>query len=199
MADTEDATEERPALADKADVVKVLGRELTSQEAARVDFVLRKLSNDFRRKARQTFTVEAYAHRRKVDAGQVLLPRGPIATVASVVDDQGSEVPFTVQRSMVRVPLASHAFVTVTYTAGLDHVPTDVRDQIAESAKRVLSVDVEGQGSVDQYTETTGPFSTTRHLAAWAVGGQSMLSPDDITLARSYRPKRRGHTWVGRP
>jgi hypothetical protein len=194
-------TQEEPGLtplATQEDVESALGRDLTDAEKASADFVLAKLSDQFRRRACQTFTVETYTHRRKVDAGQVLLQRAPLVNVTSVVDDRGCAIPFTVRRQTVCVPLDSAEFATVTYTAGLAEVPDEVRRQIAESAGRVLQIDPAAKAGVDQITETTGPFTETRHMATWAVGGQAMLSPDDLALAAAYRPRRRGHAWVMR-
>jgi hypothetical protein len=198
MADDGLAVDALSPLATQADVTATLGRDLTEAESARADHVLAKLSAEFRRKARQTFTVETYTHRRKVDAGQVLLQRAPLVNVTSVVDDRGCAIPFTVRRQTVCVPLDSAEFATVTYTAGLAEVPDEVRRQIAESAGRVLQIDPAAKAGVDQITETTGPFTETRHMATWAVGGQAMLSPDDLALAAAYRPRRRGHAWVMR-
>jgi len=185
-------------LATIEDVKGAFGGEMTDEQKARAEFVLAKLSAAFRRSAHQTFTVEQYTHRLKVDAGHVLPTRTPVVEVIKVFDDDGQPVPHALIRGVIRVTRTTEAFVNVVYKAGLDKVPEDVKLQIADSARRVLSINAATSG-VTQITKSAGPFSETQHLASWAVGGQALLSPDDETLAATYRPRRPGHTWVMRP
>jgi len=51
------------------DIEAALGRPLADSESARAMFIADKLGEAFRQRARQTFSVEAYTHRLKVDAG----------------------------------------------------------------------------------------------------------------------------------
>lgn len=186
-------------LATVEDVEAAFGGEMTAEQKSRADFVLAKLSAAFRRSARQTFTVETYTHRLKVDAGHVLPHRTPVVEVINVFDDEGTQIPHDLIRGFIRVPRTTEAFVTVTYKAGLNKVPEDVKLQIADSARRILAIMPEATAGVTQVSMTVGPFSESRQLASWAVGGQALLSPDDEALAVTYRPKRAGHTWVMRP
>lgn len=80
-------------------------------------------------------------------------------------------------------------FVTVHYTHG-GPVPPIVADTIAAAVARALALDPNAGAGVVQQTDTAGQFSRTRQFAAWAIGGQALLSPDDITLARSFRTVR---------
>lgn len=190
------AVAELAALATADDVAAAFGRPLTEEEAGRADWILARLSDLFRREARQDFTVASYTHRVKVNGGHVRLPRSPVISVEAVRDDWGNPVVWEQRQGYLAVPLRSDAFVVVVYTAGYAEVPGVVVSQIADAARRVLSIAPEAAAGISQIHETTGPFSGQMSVASWAVGGQTMLSPDDIRLARSYRPARAGNVWV---
>lgn len=179
------------------DIEAALGRPLTDSESARATFIADKLAEAFRQRARQTFTVEAYTHRLKVDAGGRVVPtRAPLVSVEAVTTDDGQAIPYNVRHGFIQVGAPANEFVVVTYEAGLSEVPAAVRLQLADSARRILLIpDAAAQG-VTQMTETTGPFTQTRQYATWAVGGQALLSPDDQALADAYRPRAAGHVWV---
>lgn len=182
---------------DVADIEAALGRELRDEEKARALFVADKLSEAFRQRARQTFTVETYVHRLKVDAGGRVFPtRAPLVEVLAVFTDEGAPVKYEKRHGHIYVRAWCSDFVVVTYTAGLAEVPPAVRLQLADSVRRILLIpDAAAQGAT-QMTETTGPFTQSRQYATWAVGGQALLSPDDQALADAYRPRRAGHVWV---
>lgn len=184
-------------LVDIEDIEAALGRPISDEEKPRALFVADKLSEAFRRRARQTFTVETYVHRLKVDAGgQVFPTRGPLVEVLAVFTDEGAPVKYAQRHGHIYVYPWTSDFVVVTYTAGLSAVPAAVRLQLADSVRRILLIpDAAAQGAT-QETETTGPFTQSRQYAAWAVGGQALLSPDDQALADSYRPRRAGHVWM---
>ena len=184
-------------LVDVADIEAALGRELRDEEKTRALFVADKLSAAFRQRARQTFTVETYVHRLKVDAGGRVYPtRAPLVKVRAVVTDDGQPIPYEQRHGFITVAATASEFVVATYTAGLTEVPAAVRLQLADSVRRILLIpDAASQGAT-QMTETTGPFTQTRQYATWAVGGQALLSPDDQALADAYRPRRAGHVWV---
>ena len=179
------------------DIEAALGRPLTDSESARATFIADKLAEAFRQRARQTFSVEAYTHRRKVDAGGRVVPtRAPLVAVKAVTTDDGQAIPYNVRHGFIQVGAPANEFVVVTYEAGLSEVPAAVRLQLADSVRRILLIpDAAAQGAT-QMTETTGPFTQTRQYATWAVGGQAILSPDDQALADAYRPRRAGHVWV---
>ena len=184
-------------LASVSDLEAALGRDLNETEKRRAEFVLDKLSAAFRDRARQTFTVEQYTHRLKVDGGGRLFPtRTPLLAVHSVTTDDGTPVAWQLRHGFVQVDMPASDFLVVTYTAGLSEVPAAVRLQLADSARRILLLpDAAAQGAA-QSTDTTGPFTQSRQYATWAVGGQVLLSPDDQALADSFRPRRAGHVWV---
>ena len=184
-------------LVDLEDIEAALGRTLSDEEKPRALFVADKLSEAFRQRARQSFTVETYVHRLKVDGGGRVFPtRAPLVEVLAVFTDEGAPVRYERRHGYIYVYPWCGDFVVVTYTAGLTEVPVAVRLQLADSVRRVLLIpDAAAQGAA-QATETTGPFTQTRQYATWAVGGQALLSPDDQALADSYRPRRAGHVWV---
>lgn len=208
-------------LADISDVTALLGgRELTEGEAARATAMLAQVSARFRREARQDFTPGASMVRLRVVGGAVVLQQWPAVEVLSVEDDAGQPVPFQhrgqeVQVSGDGVTLAENAdgtpaapvrypigfpaqrapFVTVTYLHGSETVPADVVGAIAGAVQRALTLDGDASSGANQVTDTAGTFSRTRQFAAWAVGGQVTLSPDDLALARSYRVAR-PRSWV---
>lgn len=184
-------------LVDIEDIEAALGRTLSDEEKPRALFVADKLSEAFRQRARQSFTVETYVHRLKVDAGGRVFPtRAPLVEVLAVFTDEGAPVRYAQRHGYIYVYPWSGDFVVVTYTAGLSAVPAAVRLQLADSVRRILLIpDAAAQGAT-QATETTGPFTQSRQYATWAVGGQALLSPDDQALADAYRPRRAGHVWV---
>lgn len=185
------------ALASPEDVAGVLGRSLTEEEGPRVDHLLKLLSEKFCKEAKSRFVIETFTHRVKVNGGHARPRRTPLLDVLSVVDDDGVPVPYRQRHGYVAVDLPSDRFVVMTYRAGYEQVPAAVVEQIVDSVLRVLRIDPQAASGATQSTQTAGPFSTNRSFAAWAVGGQTTLSPDDIALARTYRPKRAGNVWVG--
>lgn len=184
-------------LVDIEDIEAALGRPLRDEEKPRALFVADKLSAAFRMRARQTFAVETYVHRLKVDTGGRVFPtRAPLVEVLAVFTDEGAPVAYEKRHGHIYVRAWCSEFVVVTYTAGLAEVPAAVRLQLADSVRRILLIpDAAAQGAT-QMTETTGPFTQSRQYATWAVGGQALLSPDDQALTDAYRPRRAGHVWV---
>lgn len=181
-------------LADASDVEEMLGRHLTSAEQDRVSGILDKASELFRRRSGQQFTPGESTVRLKVTAGHVTLVQRPVVSVESVTDDcdPGRPVRHDLFASQLRVHgIDSGEFVRVTYTHGGD-VPDTVRLCIADLARRVLEIAPAAISGVTQHGETTGPFTEQNTYAAWAIGGQTMLSPDDAALAESYRVRTRG-------
>ena len=181
-------------LATKEAVAQALGRDLTDEESKRAEHLLTILSAKFCQEARTTFTPVTYTHRVKVNGRHARPQRLPLIAVTSVVDDDAQPVPFTLRHGYVDVDLPSDRFVTMTYQAGYTEVPDVVAAQIADSVARILKIDPKAAAGATQASTTTGPFSQSATFASWTIGGQAMLSPDDI--ARQYRPRRNGNVWV---
>lgn len=182
-------------LAEPSDVAAALGRDLTSDENIRVVPILAKASELFRRRSGQQFTPGASRVRLKVTAGRVTLVQRPVVSVESVTTDCDPSWPvqWTLEGSVLRIhPVRSGDFVVVSYTHGSDDVPELVRLTIADIARRVLTIDPAAVRGVSQTGTTTGPFSDQYTFAAWAVGGQTMLSPDDMAIADSFKVKTYG-------
>lgn len=178
-----------PPLASQADVESVLGRALTEAEQSRVDAILAKASELFRRRSGQQFTSGTSTNRLRAVVGAVTLTQRPVVSITTVVDEQGLPTPYRLQGSTLLVD-TGHRFVTVTYEHGGD-VPDLVRLTIAEIAKKVLSIDEKAASGVTQSSTTRGPFSASNTYATWAQGGQTMLAPDDAAIADSYKVVRR--------
>lgn len=178
-------------LASESDVEDVLGRALTSSESGRVDAILDKASELFRRRSGQQFAAGRSTVRLKVNGGRVYLSQRPVNSITSIVDGSGDAVDYDLFDQWLQVPLLSHQFVTVTYTHG-GAVPDLVRLAVAEIAKKVLLINPNAAAGLTQHTETSGPFTQSDTYATWAQGGQTMLAPADDALAQSYnfRPPR---------
>jgi hypothetical protein len=172
-------------LASSTDVAAVLGRALTSAESARVGAILDKASELFRRRSGQKFTSGTSTVRLRVVGDVVTLTQRPVVSVQSVVDDSGEAVAYTLRGSQL-VLTGLYKFVKVAYTHG-GTVPDVVRLAVADIARKVLLIPEGARGGVSQFSDTTGPFTESGTYATWAVGGQTMLSPDDNALADSFR------------
>ena len=195
-----------PPLASLADVAAVLGRPLTTEEQAQGDALLAQASALFRAASRRTFTPDRKVVRLKVNGGEVRLPETPVVTVHSVVLDDDdptvvdpSPVAYTRFNDTLNTGLRSHRFVRVDYEFGSSTVPDLVITTVAQIVARMFTVDTRAKAGMTQYQETTGPLSEGGTFAAWAVGGQMMLSPADQAVAASFRPRRLSNTVVLRP
>lgn len=184
-------------LASVEDVKEALGRDLTPEELIKVEPILDKASELFRLRSGQQFTPGASTVRLKVNGGEVRLPQRPVVDVEAVTLDDGSAVAFDLFGSVLTTSLRSHAFVRVTYTHGGD-VPEVVRLCIADIGRKVLEIPKAARGGLSQFSKTDGPFSESGTYAAWAVGAQTMLAPDDNALADTFRV-RYGNAIVQRP
>ena len=170
------------------DVEAALGRGLTQDEEARVGAILDKASELFRLASGQQFTEGRSEVRVKVNGGRAFLRQSPVTEVHSVTDDNGQELFYDRFKQWLTVPRISHQFVIVDYSHG-GEVPELVRLTIADVARQVLSIDPVASSGVSQFSETTGPFTDQLTYAAWAQGGATRLSPEDLAVARSFRVK----------
>lgn len=186
-----------PSLASSADVQAILGRELSEEEYARVDSILNKLSELFRKESGQLFTPGESTVRRKVNGQEVFLPQRPVVDVSKVVDSRGRAVPFSLFGQWLSVPhLASHELVVVTYRHGSNDVPSLVVETIADAARQVLQVSPEAVSGITQVSQAGSNYTASATYASWAQGGSARLSPEDLKIARSFRA-RYGNVWVG--
>jgi len=186
-------------LATSEDVVAALGRALTDSEAAQAEAALRQASELFRTAAGRQFTPGRKLTRLKVNGGEVRLPQSPVTEVHSVTTDDGAPLSYRSFQSTICVDLLSHRFVRVDYSFGDAIIPELVAGTVAGMVARVFSLDGRAKAGLTQYQTTTGPFSGGGTFAAWAVGGQIMLAPADIAIARSFRAPRLSNTVVHRP
>lgn len=178
------------ALASTDEVWILMGRDLTPTEQAQAAMYLDKLSEQFRKEARQQFTPGTSTVRLGVIGGIIYLPERPVVEVASVIDDRGGAVDWTLSGQRLSVDLITGQFATVEYSHGADEVPVLARTTVAEAVKRVLSLDPLASTGLMQASETVGSANQANMVATWAQGGQAMLSPNDLSIARSFRPYR---------
>lgn len=183
------------SLASAEDVEDLLGRSLTSDENTRIEGILTKLSELFRKEARQEFTEGQSTVRLKVNGGEVYLPQRPVRSVVEVTTDRGAEVDYHRRGQYLFVPLGSSSMVWVKYEHG-GAVPDLVRTTVADAARQVLMINEGAASGVAQVTQAGGPYSANVSYATWAQGGSARLSPEDRAIARSFRT-RHGNVWVG--
>lgn len=177
------------------DVADAMGRDLTEEETRKVLPILAKASELFTRKSGQRFTPGESSVRLKSDGGRIYLPQRPVTAVTSVHDESGRPVTFTRHGQWLTTSLTSSDFAIVDYTHG-GEVPELVRLTVADVGRKVLGISSEAVAGVTQHSRTTGPYTESSSYAAWAVGGQTMLSPDDSATALSFR-RRVPRVWVG--
>lgn len=189
--------EHPPMLAQPADVQAALGRDLTDEEAARVPSILRKASALFREESGQLFTAGSSHVQLKVNGGQVYLPQRPVVAVEEVTDVRGNGMAFDRFGQWLTIRLDSARFVRVKYTHG-GEIPSLVIETIAEIARKVLTIDPDAAAGVAQTSLTGGPYTGAQTYATWALGGQTLLAPEDVAIARRFRV-RVGAVWVQQP
>lgn len=185
-------------LATRWDVVESLGRDLTSSEETRVDAALAKASELFREEAERTFTPGRRTNRLKVHAGEVRLSELPVTDIHSVTDDEGRPVRYARFDSLLTIHDCAAPFVRVDYSFGRETVPEIVRTTVAGMVAQAFGVDKRARAGMTQYQQTGGPYNEGGTFAAWAVGGQVMLSPADAEVARKLRPPKLGGTHAQR-
>lgn len=182
-------------LATPKDVADALGRDLTPEELRKVVPILAKASALFRLKSGQLFTPGTSTVRLKSDGGRIYLPQRPVTEVLGVHDTNIHSIDYSRQGQWLTTSLSSSDFAIVTYAHG-GEVPELVALTIADIGRKVLSISEHAAAGVTQYSDTTGPFTESYSYATWAVGGQTMLAPDDLATALSFR-RRVPRIWVG--
>jgi hypothetical protein len=113
------------------------------------------------------------------------LVQRPIVEIVSVKDIDSSVIDFTYDGFQSIYDLGSYTPGIVEYEHGSDDVPADVVACVAGMVVRTLSIAPDAASGVTQ--QAVGPFSQS--YAAWAVGGQVMMSPAEEKVANAYRDK----------
>jgi len=193
-------------LATDNDVAGRLGRDLTSDELARIDTLLADVSAAVRAYAGQTFTQEQTTDLVTIRNRAVRLPQQPITDVASAVDQFGNNVPFIWITGDTMIALASSTWVNafelnlypwtrlskvrVTYTHGYETVPDDVVAVVCSVIGRALGVSPTQGGitseSITNYSYTIG--------SAAAQGPFGLMAEEKSVLDR-YRTLA-GPAWM---
>lgn len=173
------------ALATIADVEARLGRALTASELPKAQAWLEDASALFVQRATQQFEVGESRVRLFPRDGVVRLVQRPVIDVVSVKDIDGVEIDFTFDGHQSIYDLGSYSPVIVEYEHGSAEIPADVVATVAGMVVRTLQIAPDAVSGVTQ--QSVGPFSQS--YAAWAVGGQVMMSPAEEKLANAYREK----------
>lgn len=195
-----------PPLASVDDVASRLGRDLSQQEAIRLEPLLSDASAQVRRYCRRDFLMHTaeeqvlYGH-----DSEIYLPGSPVWSVQSVVLDGGGtflpDIPvpwFTFDEvqtirlgagtGIINLPEAwSEAgeypgTYKVTYTWGYADVPDDVNMVVANAALSVLTAPTAAAGVIG---ESIGPYSY--RLERGGGGVAVALSAADLMLLKDYR------------
>lgn len=174
-------------LAGISDVRAALGRDLTPEETLKAAPILTKASELFRLGSGQQFTPGASEVRLLAHGGRVYLRQRPVTAVESVTDDHGAPVAFSRLGQWLTIR-GGHRAVVVKYQHG-GAVPDLARTTVAEVCKKVLSISKRAQQGLTQWSTTDGPFTDQETYATWAQGGQTMLAPDDLVIAESFKVK----------
>jgi hypothetical protein len=194
-----------PPLASVDDVASRLGRDLSQQEAIRLEPLLADASAQVRRYCRRDFLrhVDDVLLLRAQD-GEIVIPSGPVESVSGVVAVGGAagvpDVPvwWTFDGiDRVRVEACSAAInlpeawgdsdaypgtYRVTCTHGPAEVPDDVVMVVANAALSVLTAPTAAAGVV---SEQIGPYSY--RLEKGGGGVAVSLSQADIAQLKDYR------------
>lgn len=173
------------ALATIADVEARLGRALTASELPKAQAWLEDASALFVQRATQQFEVGESRVRLFPRDGVVRLVQRPVIDVVSVKDIDGVEIDFTFDGHQSIYDLGSYSPVIVEYEHGSAEIPADVIATVAGMVVRTLQIAPDAVSGVTQ--QSVGPFSQS--YAAWAVGGQVMMSPAEEKVANAYREK----------
>lgn len=173
------------ALATIADVEARLGRPLTTSELSKATAWLEDASALFTQRAMQQFIPGESKVRLFPKDGVVRLVQRPVIEVVSVKDLDGVEIDFTFDGHQSLYDLGAYSPVIVEYEHGSEDVPADVVACVAGMVVRTLQIAPDAASGVTQ--QSVGPFSQS--YAAWAVGGQVMLSPAEEKVASNYREK----------
>jgi len=171
------------ALATIIDVEARLGRTLTIAESSKATAYLRDASALFIQRAVQKFEQGESVVRLFPKDGVVRLVQRPVIVVSEVKDLDGNIIDFTFDGHQSIYDLGSYTPVTVSYEHGSASIPDDVVAVVAGMVARTLSINPDAASGVQQ--QSVGPFSQS--YAAWAVGGQVMMSPVEAKVADSYR------------
>jgi hypothetical protein len=173
------------ALATLEDVEARLGRSLTGAEQLKANAWLEDASAMFIQRAVQKFLPGESKVRLFPRDGVVRLVQRPVIEIVSVTDIDGIEIDYTFDGFQSLYDLSNYSPVIVEYEHGSDDVPQDVIATVSGMVVRTLQIPEAAASGVQQ--QTVGPFSQS--YAAWAVGGQVLMSPADVKVADGYREK----------
>lgn len=176
-------------LADRLTVETALGRKLDSEEVLQVEHLIAVASNAFASAARISFGAGTQRVRLISQSGMLSIRQPGVTEIQAVQDDDGTPLDYQWDKDrpqVVTTRTETGAGCWVSYAYNYTP-PKTVGLRIAEIVKRTLMVPKNAQAGLTQFSETKGPFTRSGTYATWAVGGQTLLSPEDLRLARSLR------------
>jgi hypothetical protein len=176
------------ALATSTDVEAVLGRTLTSPEAAKVDSALASASAAVREVTGRRYEAGTFTVRRRVRNGTVTLDAPASVTGVNDIDSNGTATALTgfTLRGFTVYNLAG-CHVEVTYTS-LGEIPDEVVSVTAGIAARLLTTDT--PDGATSYTITKGPFTES---ASFDSATESVSpSVSELKILRRYALTRPG-------
>lgn len=192
-------------LATPANLVALLGRELTADEETRAVGLLASASTRIRRYTRQDFTFVANdVQVLRGDGDTIRLPQRPVTAVTSVVAVGAGGLPDVPLAGwwfdgidvvylrgcaiVINLPEWWHEYPTdvyrVTNSHGYAEIPADVVDVCAGMVLRTLTAPTQAGGV---RSETLGSYSY--QLEAAGVGLTVRLSDEDKEILKDYRQK----------
>lgn len=131
-----------------AELEEMLARSLTATETTRANYYIRVVSAFIASKCDQISFAEVEDDTKRAQAdyyGIVELGGGPISSITSVVDVDGTEVTgFTFDGTGRISGLGPFQSVIITYTHGADEIPEDIKGVAAEVVLSCLTVQVSG-------------------------------------------------------
>lgn len=181
-------------LATLADVLDRLGRDLADDEISRVEGLLADASAAVRLYTGQDFTRSERTVRLRPNGKAITLTQRPVASVSTVADVEGNDVPFQwdgLDRVYVwpsvfewerNFPVCLPTVVDVTYTGGTVAVPAAIKAVVVQMVTRALGVKADEAGlqqeSIAGYSHAFG--------AAAAAGGVGLMN-DERAVLDKYR------------
>lgn len=176
------------------EVEAALGRSVAEAERSFCDHARMAAAAAFTDAAGVNFGSGTLRRLLVVHRGQITIGQPGVSDVTRVTTRSGLEVAFAWDRDLPQeVSVATHerkVWVMFNYSYEASQL---VRARVAEMVARVLALPKEARQGFSQITETRGPFTVSGTVSSWASGGQTLLSPEDMRLARSLRHRGRAY------
>ena len=179
-------------LATVSDVEIRLGRSLNGTETTKAEAMLLEASALATSYTGQKFLTGNSTNLVRLNGTKATLGQRPVTAINDVTNVDGDPIPFTWDgyQSLTFEPgdLGYDKMVVVDYNHGNATVPADVVGVVAGMVARTISIPAEAAAGIT--SQMVGQYQV--QYAAWAVGGQVMLSPADKDTLNRYKSPRLG-------